>query len=792
MSLTKKLVLAFLLVTTVPLGAIIGVLHYTFVEHAEGQVGARLEDSVIQGGKSVDEFMFSCIRGMKDLAEDPELSSGDSDATHKHLSRYIHSFPYFGEVMLVDAQGTVIASSSPPEVGTSLFTRFDDTWHEFEQSLHSPAGVVYISDLNEIPEPLRRVAAAGKLRDVDLGIQMLTAVQDAAGRTTSVLVSDIVTDPLRALLEDLKRRAPGDGSACLLDKGGLVLMTTDPQATLLSPHPDVTGGALRAPLGQNASGYVVYRNEQGRQKMAAYSRLRTYGANQAGEWRLVTLASYDAILTPVTESFNRTLGILFATLVGAVGLGLWLAHRLADPILKITESAKTIAAGRFDARVAVTTRDEIGTLAEAFNLMAGTLQTEITQRAQAQESLRGANEELEQRVEERTTQLTAEIAERTRAEKELHQLYHKHELVLNAVGEGIHALDLDGQIIFENPAGEKMLGWESSELIGKPAHATMHHSKAGGARYPQGECPILASLGDGSPRRISDEVFWRKDGTSFPVEYITTPLRDENDEIVGAVVVFSDITESKRAEQELHHAKEAAEAANRAKSQFLANMSHEIRTPMNGVTGMAELLLDTMLTREQRELAETIRTSAEALLIVINDILDFSKIEAGELRFEELDFNLREVVEDTLDMLAGQAQAKGLELNGAVAPEVPTRMRGDPGRLRQILTNLVGNAIKFTHAGKVAIRVTPEQETAADLLVRFEIQDTGIGIPPEVQAKLFQAFVQADDSMTRKYGGTGLGLAICRQLVERMGGRIGVESTPGQGSRFWFTAQLAR
>ena len=364
--------------------------------------------------------------------------------------------------------------------------------------------------------------------------------------------------------------------------------------------------------------------------------------------------------------------------------------------------------------------------------------------------------------------------------------------MLNAVGEGIHALDLDGQIIFENPAGEKMLGWEPGELIGKPAHATMHHSKAGGAPYPQGECPILASLEDGSPRRISDEVFWRKDGTSFPVEYVTTPLRDENHEIIGAVVVFSDITESKRAEQELHHAKEAAEAANRAKSQFLANMSHEIRTPMNGVMGMTELLLDTMLTQEQRELAETIRTSAEALLIVINDILDFSKIEAGELRFEELDFNLREVVEDTLAMLAGQGQAKGLELVGAVAPEVPTRLRGDPGRLRQILTNLLGNAIKFTHAGKVATRVTPEQETAANVLVRFEVQDTGIGIAPETQAQLFQAFVQADDSTTRKYGGTGLGLAICRQLVERMGGRIGVESTPGQGSCFWFTALLGR
>jgi PAS domain S-box-containing protein len=792
MSLTKKLVLAFLLVTTIPLGAIIAVLHYTFLKHAEEQVGTRLEDSVIQVGKSEDEFMLSCIRGMKDLAEDSELSAGNREATHEQLSRYIHSFPYFDEIMLVDAHGTVIASSSPSEVGTSLFTRFDDTRDEFEQALHRAPGYVYISDLNEIPEALRRVVATGKLRDVDLGIQMLTAVKNAAGNTVSVLVADIPTNPLRVLLQDLKRRAPGDASACLLDKEDSVVMTTDPQVTLLSPHPDLASGALRASLDQNANGFTVYRDAHGRQQMAGYSRLRAYGANQAGEWRLISLASYDTILAPVTQSFNGTLGILFATLVGAVGLGLWLARRLAGPILKLTESAKTIAAGRFDARVAVTTRDETGTLAEAFNLMAVTVQTEITQRAQAQESLRSVNEELEQRVEERTAQLTAEIAERTRAEKELRQLHRKQELVFNAVGEGIHALDLEGRIIFENPAGEKMLGWELGELIGKPAHTTMHHSKAGGAPYPQGECPMLASLGDGIPRRISDEVFWRKDGSSFPVEYVTAPIRDENHEIIGAVVVFSDITESKRAQQELRHAKEAAEAANRAKSQFLANMSHEIRTPMNGVMGMTGLMLDTTLTQEQRQFGETIRTSAEALLTVINDILDFSKIEAGKLRFEELDFDLSELMKGTLEMLAGQAQAKGLKLAAAVPPEVPTRLRGDPGRLRQILINLVGNAIKFTNAGGVTICVKSEHETATDVLLCFEVQDTGIGIPSETQARLFQAFVQADDSMTRKYGGTGLGLAICRELVERMGGRIGVESTPGQGSRFWFTALLAR
>jgi len=788
-SLTKKLILAFLLVTVVPLGVVIWVSHRTFVGYAERQVGTRLEDSVVQAGRDMDEFILGCIRDMKALAADPDLITEDRDDLDKRLSRFTYTFPYFDEFMLVDATGVVVASSYAPAVGTSLFTRlftrFDDARDEFERALHSPPGAVYISDLDDVPEPLRRAAAAGNLIDVALTIQMLTTVQDASGHCVGVLVGNVTTGQLRDLLQDLKRRTPGDEFPCLLDKEGRVLMSTERRAPLLSTHPDVIKGGLRVPLNRRDDGYLVYRGAHGRKLMAGYTCLWRYGANQAGDWRLITLAPYDAIMEPVTGTFNRMLVVLFATLAAAAGLGLWLARRLAEPILKLTEGAKTIAAGRFDARVTVTTRDESGALAEAFNQMADTLEENL-------QTLHRANDELERRVEERTTQLTAQIAERTQAQKELQQLHRKQELVFNAVGEGIHALDLDGQIIFENPAGEKMLGWEPGELIGKPAHATMHHSKAGGAPYPQGECPILASLGDGRPRRISDEVFWRKDGTSFPVEYVTTPLRDENHEIIGAVVVFSDSTESKRAERELHHAKEAAEAANRAKSQFLANMSHEIRTPMNGVMGMTELLLDTMLTREQREFAETIGTSAEALLTVINDILDFTKIEAGKLRFEEVDFDLRAVVEDTLEMLAGQAKAKGLELTGVVAPEAPTRLRGDPDRLRQILTNLVGNAIKFTHAGKVVIRVTPEQETVADVLVRFEIQDTGIGIPPETQAQLFQAFVQADDLMTRKYGGTGLGLAICRQLVKRMGGLIGVESTPGQGSCFWFTAQLAR
>ena len=487
----------------------------------------------------------------------------------------------------------------------------------------------------------------------------------------------------------------------------------------------------------------------------------------------------EAVRAHLLRNMAMLVAVLLISIFAAYLLGSRLQQTISGPVLELARTAFAVTMENdYTIRAQKTTKDEIGFLYDQFN--------EMLERIQKRDvELKEHRAALEKRVADRTSDLQKKVEEVQAAEEAVRKGKERLQAVLESVDDVVLEIDADNKFInVWNQRGDLLMR-PREELIGATFDDLM-----------PGELPKLVKaastrvLGSGRGEMMESAVPVPAGLRWFSARLTRIPAEAGARATMCAVV--RDVTERRAAEEELKRAKEAAEAASQAKSEFLANMSHEIRTPMNGILGMTELTLDTELTKEQQEYLKTVKTSADALLVVINDILDFSKIEAGKLEFERVDFNLWNSLGETMEALALRAHQRGLEFACRIRPEVDQWVTGDPGRLRQVLVNLIGNAIKFTERGEVVLEVAKDGEEESGTLLHFTVRDTGIGIAKEKQGLVFGAFTQADSSMSRRYGGTGLGLAITHRLVEMMGGRIWLESELGQGSTFHFTARFGK
>jgi len=575
-------------------------------------------------------------------------------------------------------------------------------------------------------------------------------VLDGRGRVQGVVFAALDPDWLTQLAA--KVELPQGAHVTIADaRGTIVARYPNPERATGRALPGAVLQALQIGRGE---GVLQARGLDGASQLFAVTRVR--GINDVGRPH-VSVEIPTAVALAATER-GFLLNLLGLALIGVLAfVGTWIGGNvlILRPVTGLVAAARRLRSGDLDARTGLSqTAGELGQLARTFDEMAASIEQHITEVQRAEEALERAS--------------------------------RQNELILKSAGEGIFGLDVAGHVSFVNPAAATMLGRKIGEVLGQPMHDLVHHSKSDETFYPHEACPIMAALKDGRVHHVDDEVFWRKDNTSFPVEYTSTPIR-EGGAIVGAVVVIRDSTERRQAE-EVRLAKEAAEKASRAKSEFLSRMSHELRTPLNAVLGFAQLLEMDAVTPNQQQSVEQILKAGRHLLDLINEVLDLARIEAGRLGISPEPVAVREVVQECMGLIAPLAAGEHVRLESHAHDGGDYFVVADRQRLKQVLLNFLSNAVKYNRRGGV-VRVSVAAPT--DGRLRIDVTDTGPGIPSEMMTRLFMPFERLAAAETTVEG-TGLGLALSKGLIEAMGGTVGVESVVGEGSTFWLELALAQ
>lgn len=609
----------------------------------------------------------------------------------------------------------------------------------------------------------------------DLAITAAYPIYNENGELQGVLGTHITLTRLNTVLENIMKDRQGTAYIVEMNSGNLVANSNGISNFITSPDGTVNRITLDKVVDQHVinamdkykqTGLNRFTGKQKNEKM--HIKFSVY--KESGiEWLIITSIPDSIFVKDIKNNYQIALLLLALFILVSILIYTRITNILLNPVKELIRVTDLFSVGDLSQRALITRKDEIGKLSLSFNHMADELYKYINH--------------LEDLVRERTTEIE-------KMNLELMKSNEDKQMILDSTAEGIFGLDLEDKCTFMNVSGLRILGYDDKEcLVGQRLHWSIHHKHADGTQYSLEECKLYNAMRSGKPLHEDKEVFWSFNGNPFPVEYYVYPQYRQGN-LTGAVITFMDITERLDYQNALIAAKEQAEAANIAKTQFLANMSHEIRTPMNGILGFLQILEYTQLDNDQKEFIQMIKTSTDSLLSVINDILDISKIEAGLMKLENIPFEVRSLVEGVATLFYAKASEKDLELNMLISTAIPGILLGDPTRLRQVLVNLISNAIKFTDKGSIYIEVTLKDESEEAVEVLFRVKDTGIGISQNDLNKLFSPFTQVDSSITRKYGGTGLGLAICKKLIEQMNGKINVNSIEGKGSVFDFTVSF--